>query len=161
MIGFIDPFFYNHSYSKSIIALTLVYPLHKSLGHAIRFLATDLSQELLLQISTNSSCHFSFNHLGMPTLQNSNQFSNVNSPISLVLSNWLPCIYAAQTYRKHVSRVRIRGADHVENIAFSIVTKVYLPHRCLKIEVVVVADMPLPSRCLAMDIHVTILTFTE
>jgi hypothetical protein len=40
MIGFVDTFFYNLSYSQSIIALPLIYPLHKSLGHAIRFLAT-------------------------------------------------------------------------------------------------------------------------
>jgi hypothetical protein len=46
MTGFIDNFFYNLSGSPSIIALSLICPLHKSLPHAIRFLATDLSQEL-------------------------------------------------------------------------------------------------------------------
>jgi hypothetical protein len=34
MTGFIDVFFYNLSCSQSIIALPLIYPLHKSLGHA-------------------------------------------------------------------------------------------------------------------------------
>jgi hypothetical protein len=34
MIGFINTFLYNLSLSQSIIALSLIYPLHKSLGHA-------------------------------------------------------------------------------------------------------------------------------
>jgi hypothetical protein len=71
---------------------------------------------------------------------------------------WLPHIWAARTYRKHVSRVRLRGADHIENPASSIVTKAYLPRRCLAIEVFVVEGMRLPSRCLAVGIHVTILS---
>jgi hypothetical protein len=32
------------------------------------------TQKLSLQITIKSSCHFLFNHLGMPTLQNSTQF---------------------------------------------------------------------------------------
>jgi hypothetical protein len=40
------------------MALLKMYPLHKSLGHAIRFLATDLSQELSYQITMKSSYHF-------------------------------------------------------------------------------------------------------
>jgi hypothetical protein len=35
-----------------------------------------------------SSCHFLFNHLGLPTLQNSIQFSNSNSLISLASQSW-------------------------------------------------------------------------
>jgi hypothetical protein len=80
MIEFIDTF-YNLAYSQSIIALSLIYPLHRSLGHATRFLETDSSQELSLQI-TAKFCHFLFNHLGMPTLQNSTQYSN--SPILII-----------------------------------------------------------------------------
>jgi hypothetical protein len=34
MIGFNKTLFYNLSYSQSIIALPLIYPLHKPLGHA-------------------------------------------------------------------------------------------------------------------------------
>jgi uncharacterized membrane protein YqhA len=86
MIGFIDTFFYNLFYLQSIIALTPIYPLRKSLGHAIRFLATDLSQELSLQIIMKSSCHFLANHLRMPTLQNTTHFSNANFLISY---NWV------------------------------------------------------------------------
>jgi hypothetical protein len=86
MIGFINTFVYNLSYSQSIIALSLIYPLQKSLGHAIRFLATDLSQELSFQITIKSSCHFLINRLGLQTLQNSTQFSNPNS---LILDNSL------------------------------------------------------------------------
>jgi hypothetical protein len=41
MIGFIH-FFYSLSYLQLIIALSLIYKLHKSLGHAIRILATDV-----------------------------------------------------------------------------------------------------------------------
>jgi hypothetical protein len=47
----------------------------------IRFLTTGLLQELSLQITVKSSCHFLFNHLALPTLQNSTQFSNANSLI--------------------------------------------------------------------------------
>jgi hypothetical protein len=54
MTGFIDTFFYNLSYTQSVIALLLSYLLHKSLGHAIRFLAMDLSQELSFQITMGS-----------------------------------------------------------------------------------------------------------
>jgi hypothetical protein len=79
MIGLINIFVYNLPYSQPITALPLIYPLHKSLGHAIRFLATDLSQELSLQITMNSSCHLLFNHLGLPTLQNSTQLPNSSS----------------------------------------------------------------------------------
>jgi hypothetical protein len=83
MIGFIDAFFYSLSNSQPIIELSLIYPLHKSLGHALRFLATDLSQELSLQITMKSSYNFLINHLGMSILQNSVQFSNANSLILL------------------------------------------------------------------------------
>jgi hypothetical protein len=38
--------------------------------------------ELSLQITMKSSCHFLFNQLGLPTLQNSTQCSSANSPIS-------------------------------------------------------------------------------
>jgi hypothetical protein len=55
--------------------LPLTYPLHTSLGHAVHFLAIDLSQ---IQITMKSSYHFFFSHLGMPTLQNWTQFSNAN-----------------------------------------------------------------------------------
>jgi hypothetical protein len=48
MIRFINTFVYNLSYSQSITELLLIYPLQKSLEHAIRFLETDLSQELSL-----------------------------------------------------------------------------------------------------------------
>jgi hypothetical protein len=81
MIGFIDTFFYNLSYSQSITALPLNHPFHKSLGHTIHFLAMNLTQKLSLQITMKSSFHFLFNHLGVPTLQNSTQFSNANSLI--------------------------------------------------------------------------------
>jgi hypothetical protein len=154
MIGFINIFVYNLSSSQSIIALSPIYPFHKSLGHSIPFLATDLSQELSLQITMKSS-YFFFNHLGMPTLQNSTQFSNANSLISVVPSNWLPSIDAASTYRKHVVRVRMYGADYIENTASSIVAKACLPRSCLAIRVFVVAGMRLPSRFLAMGIHFT------
>jgi hypothetical protein len=76
MTGFINIFVYSLSQSQSITALSLLYPLHKSLGHVIRFLATNLSQKQSLQITMKSSCHLLFNHLGLPTLQNSTQFSS-------------------------------------------------------------------------------------
>jgi hypothetical protein len=78
-IGLLDllTHLYNISYSQSIIALPLIYRLHKSLRHALRFVTTDFSHELSLQITMKSSHHFSFNHFGIPTLQNSAQFSNL------------------------------------------------------------------------------------
>jgi hypothetical protein len=85
--------------------LSLIYALHKSLGHAIRFLATDLSQELSLQITMKSSCHFLFNHLALPTLQNSTKFSNSNSLIPLA-TNRLSLYRPGRTSRK--TRVRLR-----------------------------------------------------
>jgi hypothetical protein len=42
-----------------------------------------LTQEMSLQITMKSSCHFLLNHLGKWTLQNSTQFSNANS-LSLI-----------------------------------------------------------------------------
>jgi hypothetical protein len=45
------------------------------------FPAMDLTQKLSLQITMQSSCHFLFNHLGVPTLQNLTKFSNANSLI--------------------------------------------------------------------------------
>jgi hypothetical protein len=108
MIGFIDTFSYNLSYSQSIIALPLIYPLHRSLLHAIRFLATDFSQELSLQVTVKSSCHFLFNHLGTPTLQNSTNFSNANSLISSSYKRTLVIYPQHGPHGKHISRVRIR-----------------------------------------------------
>jgi hypothetical protein len=37
--------------------------------------------------------------------------------------DWLPYIYAARIYIKHVSRVRMRGANHIENTASSILRR--------------------------------------
>jgi hypothetical protein len=61
----------------------------------IFFLETDSSQELSLQITMKSFYRFSFNHLGLPTLLNSSQFSNANflsssSRIRSRSSNLLP-----------------------------------------------------------------------
>jgi hypothetical protein len=97
----------------------------------------------------NYSCHFLFNHLGLPTLRNSTHFSNSNSLISVVLrcthillvllfpSNWLFYIDAARTTqcRKHSSSccrgvlplsclANSLGADHIENTSSAIRTRV-------------------------------------
>jgi hypothetical protein len=45
-------------------------------------------------------------------------------------------IDSARTYRKLVSHIRMRGADHTENITPSIVAKASLPRRCLATEVI-------------------------
>jgi hypothetical protein len=129
MIGFIGTFFYNLSYSQSIIALPQIYPFHKSLWHAILFLATDLS----LQITMKSSCHFLFNHLGMTTLQNSTQYSNSSSLIQFshpLLATDSRYIDSARTTQKicvtcqsavHWSVTSTgHGVDHIEG-TFSVV----------------------------------------
>jgi hypothetical protein len=41
----------------------------------------------------------------------------------------------ARTSRKHMSRVRTRGADHIENTASSTVAKACLPRHCLATDV--------------------------
>jgi hypothetical protein len=56
-----------------------------------------------------------------------------------------------------MSRVRMRGADHIEDTASSIVAKTCLPCRRLATEVFVVAGMYLATRCLAMDIQAIII----
>jgi hypothetical protein len=55
--------------------------------------------------------------------------------INVLLATESRYIDSAQTYRKHVSRIRMRVADHIENTTSTIVTKVYLPRRCLAIEI--------------------------
>jgi hypothetical protein len=50
-------------------------------------------------------------------------------------ANWLPYTDTVPTYRNRVSRVGMRGTDHIENTAYSIVVKAWLPRRCLAIEV--------------------------
>jgi hypothetical protein len=150
-----------------------------------------------------SSHNFLFNHLGMPTLQNSTQYSNANFLIysmSKLLYDWRftanqfvlaprrlrpttrdfffqlnscgnsPYVTSSltrrsnlllatdsryidleQTYRKHMSRVRMLGADHIENTSSSIVAKACLPsNRSPVFACTCVAGMRLTSRCLAM-----------
>jgi hypothetical protein len=75
---------------------------------------------------------------------------------SVVPSNCLPYIDEAWTYRKHVSCVRMRGADNIENIASSVVAKARLPRCCLSIEVFVIAGIYLATRSLAMYINVKV-----
>jgi hypothetical protein len=88
MIGFIDTYTFtqfgttgNYSAISSTTFQLTVAPALGFSAFTSRILATDLSQELSLQIIMKSSCHFLFNDLGMPTLQNSTQFSNANSLI--------------------------------------------------------------------------------
>jgi uncharacterized membrane protein YagU involved in acid resistance len=68
-------------YSAIVILHTFQFTVAHALGFSVltsHILATDLSQELSFQIIMKSSFHFVFNHLGMPTLHNSNKFSNAN-----------------------------------------------------------------------------------
>jgi hypothetical protein len=88
------------------MALSLICTFHKSLGHAIRFLATDLSQEVSLQTTMKSSCRCLFNHLGLPTLQNSTQFSNYNSLIESSYKR-LSLLAGRGPHRKHLLGMRI------------------------------------------------------
>jgi hypothetical protein len=65
-----------------------------------------LTQELLLRIIMKLSCHFLFNHLGMPTLQNSTKFST------------LPIWYSYNGPLLHS-----RGTDHIQNTCHVITTR--------------------------------------
>jgi hypothetical protein len=84
MIGFIDTYTFTQfgtagTYSTVATLHTFQLTVAHALGFSVfssRILATDLTQELLLQITMKSSCHFLFNPFGMLTLQNSTQFSN-------------------------------------------------------------------------------------
>jgi hypothetical protein len=87
MIGFIDTYkFTEFGTTSSHSAIAVLHTFQLTVSHALEFsifisriLATDLSQELSLQITMKLPCHFLFNHLGMLTLQNSTKFSNANS----------------------------------------------------------------------------------
>jgi hypothetical protein len=93
-------------------AIAILHTSQLTIAHALEFsvfasrtLTTDLWQELSLQISVKYSCHFLFSHLGMPTLQNSTQFSKANSLIYLSLS-------LSPTLRPTVSRPVCLGMKH-------------------------------------------------
>jgi hypothetical protein len=62
----------------------------------------------------------------------------------------------ARAYRKQVSRVKMSGADHIENTTSSIVAKARLPCRYLATEMFVVTGICLATCFLAMDIQVTV-----
>jgi multidrug efflux pump subunit AcrB len=91
MIEFIDTYtctFTQFGTTGNYNTIAILHTFQLTLAHALGFsafisliLTTDLSQELSLQITMKSSCHFLFNHPGMLTLQNSTQFSNANSLI--------------------------------------------------------------------------------
>jgi hypothetical protein len=113
----------------------------------IRFLPTDLSQELSLQTTIKSSCHFLFNHLGLPTLRNSTQFSNCNSLIPLA------------TNRLSLYSLR---SDPMESTVFScrvflcyLATSCSMIHREHSSYFCVFAGKCILSRCLAMGICIT------
>jgi hypothetical protein len=62
-------------------------------------------------------------------------FDPASTRVTVVPSNWFSYIDATRIYRKHVSRDRMRGADHIKNTASSTVAKARLQRRCLPIEV--------------------------
>jgi hypothetical protein len=123
--------------------------LHRvlSLVFAIRFLATYLSQELSLQITMKSSCHFLFRHRGLLSLQNSTQLSNSNSLFSLATNGLSSCSL---------------GSDPMENTVFSSwVLLCYLATNCSTVHgehssyYCVFLERVL-SRCLAVGRYVTV-----
>jgi hypothetical protein len=124
MIGFIDTSLYNLSlnynqYSATADLLTsqITRTCHPFPGNGF------ITQKLSLQINMKSSCNFFFNDLGMSTLQNSTQFSNSNSPVSVVLGCVLPSLAANELslYRRgtdhagNTALVLLRGAGHIES----------------------------------------------
>jgi hypothetical protein len=164
MTGFINTFVYSLSYSQSVIALPLIYPLHKSLGHAVRFLATDLSQELSLQITTKSSCHFL--QLPIPKIRPSSLPTTVlysyncqlrNSPDLQPLCTD-PMENSLYCWRNRFTAPLLSSGHFI--VVTSLSGKVCtgpLPSNGLRIVACTcVAGMRLPSRCLAMGIHITI-----
>jgi hypothetical protein len=137
------------------------YTVAHALGFSVftsRIPATDLSQSHCnFKSHVKSSFHHLITFLPFPgainsddqhkSLANNVLYSysfwtpNSNSLISLVPSNWLSYIDASRTYRKHATRVRMSGSDHIENTASVIVAKACLPHSCLAIEIFVAAGM--------------------
>jgi hypothetical protein len=89
MFGFTDSYtFTQFGTTGNYSAIAILHTFQLTFAHALvffvftsRILATDLSEELSRQIIMKSSCHFSFNRLGIPNLQNPIQFSNANSII--------------------------------------------------------------------------------
>jgi hypothetical protein len=104
MIGFINTFSYNLSYSQSIIAPPLIYPLHKSLGH------TKSSQSSLVV-----SWQRIYNSLIVTKAHIKSSFRRLTSLYSVILlqfsfsySDWLPIhdwttyIVSRRIRRKHI-----------------------------------------------------------
>jgi hypothetical protein len=69
-----------------------------------------ITQKLSLQITMKSSCHFFFNHLGLPILQNSIQISNSS------LRGF--CSVLIQSQLQNTFLLYWRGMDHIENTSF-------------------------------------------
>jgi hypothetical protein len=71
-----------------------------------------LIQKLSLQITMKSSCHFSFNHLGLPTPNFSNFYPVSCIPIPLILDSVLLCT----TTLYYRLPLYIRGTNHTEKL---------------------------------------------
>jgi hypothetical protein len=144
----LNTFVYNLFYSQSIIELSLIYPFYTSLGSAIHFMPTDISRELSLQITMKSSCNFLFNHLGMPTIHNSTQFSHVNSLIQFSPDYSYNCQLRSSLLLHQLCM------DPTENTV-GINEEACLPRRCLAVDFIFFACLCVVGMCLKIRYLVT------
>jgi hypothetical protein len=151
VIGFINTFFYNLSYSQSIIMLLLIYLLHKSLGY------TKSSQSSLV-----ISWQRIYNSLTVTTAHARSSFHM----LSLLLTGWLLTDNWTSDFRLTdnycwllVIQIQV-GPHHIENTASTIVVFTVPQHSNISYPITscvfVAAGMCLASHCIEMGLHVTI-----
>jgi hypothetical protein len=159
VIGFIKTFVYNLCYSQSIIALALIYPLHKSPGHAKSSQSSlVVSWQRIYSSLTVTTAHIKSCFRRLTPLYSFNSHSR-SRLITCYIASGGPhgkyrlstisrdvCHSAAQKCTSYCSTVGFcrnvfsdplpsngHGADHIENTScndFSIVACAYL-RRCL------------------------------
>jgi hypothetical protein len=135
-----NTFVHNLSYSQSVIALPLIYPLRKSLGHAILSLATDLSQ-----ITVTSS--WLFLQLSIPKTR----------PSSLPITGSVLLQLPASEFASIVTTLHKPNGKHSLYCWRSLFTTSLPSNRCPIVACSCVAGMCLPIHCLAMGIHFKII----
>jgi hypothetical protein len=142
MIGFINIFCYNASQAQSIIALSLIYPLHQSVGHA-------KSSQSSLVVSWQQIC----NSLTVTTAHIKSYFRMLTPLYSFAI-----LLFSFSFFRncqlRNSTFLYPHCTDPTENTA-CIAEKACLPRLCLAIDLLfrafASAGMYLSTRCLALD----------
>jgi hypothetical protein len=157
MTGFIEAFFYSLSQSQSIIALSLIYQLHKSLGHAK---SSQSSLVVSWQRIYKSHCNYNTHEIFFPQ---ANSMAVLCVPSILILVLRCTSLYSFNSHSRtplyFVSYPLIipRHVPDGKHFFYECVFIGALPiDGCPSIVESVTSGMCLPSRCLAMITCVTI-----